>query len=60
VTEGPIPSPLRGESAQVQLAKYFVQLGGRPLPYKYTTLIDSPLRIQVQPEQTEYVLDLAP
>jgi hypothetical protein len=60
VTEGPIPPRLRGESAQAELAKYFVQLGGRPLPYKYTTLIDSPLRINVLPDQTAYVVDLTP
>jgi hypothetical protein len=58
VTEADIPPHLQGEAAQLELARYFQALGGRPIPLKYGDLTQSPLAIDVKPEQKDYALDL--
>jgi hypothetical protein len=60
VVEAELPSELKGESLQAQqdLADYLASLGGRPLPQKYASLVDSPLTVTVTAEQSEYAFDL--
>jgi hypothetical protein len=60
VLEGDIPQELRGESLEVQarLVKYQESLGNRPIPGRYGTVAQSPLKATVKAGQTEYPLDL--
>jgi hypothetical protein len=58
VVEANIPAHLQGEDAQVELAKYFRSLGGRPIPPKYGNLAESPLRATVKADQKEYGFEL--
>jgi hypothetical protein len=60
IVEAELPSELKGESLQAQqdLAEYLASLGGRPLPQKYASLVDSPLTVTVTAGRSEYVLDL--
>jgi hypothetical protein len=60
VVEAEIPPQLLGEAAQVELAKYFQQLGGRPLPRKYGDLTGSPLTANVSGKQKKYDFELTP
>jgi len=45
VAEADIPDRLLSESAQGELAKYKASLANRPVPLKYGTLAETPLRI---------------
>jgi hypothetical protein len=54
VLEAEIPERLLGENAQVELAKYFLSLGGRPIPPRYGNLAQSPLKATVKADQKEY------
>ena len=58
VMEAELPARLKGEDAQSELAKYFQTLGGRPLPDKYASLVDSPLTASVKAGQKDYNFDL--
>lgn len=58
VVESDIPKELQGENAQLELARYFRSLGGRPIPEKYADLTQSPLSITVTPDHGPYTLDL--
>jgi hypothetical protein len=58
VVEADLPDQLKGEDAQVELARYFRGLGGRPLPEKYGNLMQSPLVVDVKAGQKEYQFDL--
>jgi len=58
VLEADIPARLQSESAQADLARYFRELGGRPLPPKYANLAESPLTATVTPDRAEYDFDL--
>jgi hypothetical protein len=58
VMEADIPARLQSENAQAELAKYFRDLGGRPLPPRYANLTESPLIANVKADQTEYDFDL--
>jgi hypothetical protein len=62
VQESDPPRELLGESleAQDRLVKYYQSLGNRPIPGKYGTVVQSPLRTTVKAEQTEYDFDLIP
>jgi hypothetical protein len=59
VMESPLPARVRGEDAQVELAKYLQSLGGRPIPPKYANLADSPLTANVTADKKEHVLELS-
>jgi hypothetical protein len=58
VKETPVPENLRREQDGAVLARYRASLGNRPIPVSYTTTADSPLRIEVKPDQSVYDLDL--
>jgi hypothetical protein len=58
VMEADLPDALKGENAQLELARYFRSLGGRPLPEKYGDLTQSPLVVDVKADQKEYQFDL--
>jgi hypothetical protein len=58
VVESDIPPALLGENAQVELAKYFQSLGGRPIPPRYGNLTESPLTANVTADQKEYIFEL--
>ena len=58
VMEADIPAKLQSEYAQAELAKYFRDLGGRPLPPRYANLTESPLTATVTPDRAEYDFDL--
>jgi hypothetical protein len=58
VLEAEIPGRLLGEDAQVELAKYFRSLGGRPIPPRYGNLAESPLKADVKAGQKEYRFEL--
>jgi len=60
ITEAEIPARLKGEDLKVQeeLARYLRDLGGRPLPPKYSNLAQSPLTVTVTAGQKEYVIEL--
>src|SRR5262249_51519427 len=59
VNEGPLPDRLRSESAQAELARYRESLGGRPLPWQYLSLADTPLKVTVSAERKQYDLQLS-
>jgi hypothetical protein len=59
VTEAELPNLPRDEKRHPQTAEYFESLGGRPLPQKYTKLLDSPLTADVQAGRTDYDFDLS-
>jgi hypothetical protein len=61
VLESDAPRELMGESREVQLklAQYYRDLGNRPIPGKYGSVVQSQLRATVTTEQTEYDFDLA-
>jgi hypothetical protein len=58
VMESELPSELKSEEAQAELAKYFRSLGGRPLPPRYANLAESPLTADVTEGRREYNFDL--
>jgi hypothetical protein len=58
VLESEIPSELKREDAQLELARYFQSLGGRPIPPKYANLTESPLSVTVTSDRGEYNFDL--
>jgi hypothetical protein len=58
IVEADIPAALQGENAQVELARYFKALGGRPIPPKYGNLAESPLKANVSPDEKEYHFEL--
>jgi hypothetical protein len=58
VAEADIPRRFQGEGAQLELARYFQSLGGRPIPARYGDLTQSPLIVTVKAEQRDYPLDL--
>jgi hypothetical protein len=58
ITEADIPRHLQGEGAQVELARYFQTLGGRPIPLKYADLTQSTLTVTVTAGQKDYPFDL--
>jgi hypothetical protein len=61
IVEAELPADVKGESiaAQQALAEYLQSLGGRPLPKKYASLVESPLVVTVTAGQEEYPLDLS-
>jgi hypothetical protein len=58
IQEAELPSHLKGENAQEELARYFQKLGGRPLPPRYQNLADSPLTANVTEGQQTISFDL--
>ena len=58
VLEAEVPARLLGEDAQVELAKYFRSLGGRPIPPRYGNLAESPLKANVKADQKEHQFNL--
>jgi hypothetical protein len=58
VLEADIPARLQSENVQVELARYFQALGGRPIPPKYGNLAESPLTANVNADQKDYPLQL--
>jgi hypothetical protein len=57
VMEAELPSHLKGENAQRELAVYLAALGPRP-PERYTNLASSNLSVKVEAGKTDYALDL--
>jgi hypothetical protein len=62
VQESDPPRELLAESleAQARLVKYYQSLANRPIPARYATVVQSPLRVTVTAEQTEFDFDLTP
>jgi hypothetical protein len=58
IMEAEIPAHLKSEKAQMALANYLQSLGGRPLPERYTDLVNNPLVVNVNSDQKEYNLEL--
>ena len=58
VTEAELPGRLKGEDAQLELARYLRSLGGRPIPEKYGDLTKSPLSANVTADQLQYDFEL--
>jgi hypothetical protein len=58
VMEADLPANLQSEKAQLELAKYFRSLGGRPIPPRYTNLVDTPLTATVSEGRGDHALDL--
>jgi hypothetical protein len=58
VAETDLPPELKGEKGHPFLDQYRKSLGGRPLPPRYTSLVESPLTADVKAGQTEYPLEL--
>jgi hypothetical protein len=60
VTEGPPPADARGMDAQSQqrLAEHMNRLGNRKIPDHYGNYSQTPLRVQVVPEQKAYVITM--
>jgi len=56
-----IPSELRGhsEEAQERRAEYYDKLKNRPIPERYSSIVRTPLRIEVKSEQKIYTLLLS-
>ena len=59
ISEAPLPPELRGENAQVELARYFQKLGGRPIPQKYASLAENPLTANVKDAAKDFEFDLS-
>jgi hypothetical protein len=61
VLESDAPQELLGESpaAQAKLVGYYRSLGNRPIPGKYGSVVQSPLRATVTTDQTAYDFDLS-
>lgn len=60
VTEAPAPEELRGMDgeSQAKLAAHLRSLRNRPIPTKYASVLNTPLRVQVSKEKQEYELQL--
>jgi hypothetical protein len=58
IVESEIPARLKGEDAQLELARYFQSLGSRPIPVRYANLADSPFSVTVTADKGEYTFDL--
>lgn len=58
IMESEFPARLKSETMQVELAEYLKSLGNRPLPRKYSNLVESPLIVNVTPGQKEYQFNL--
>jgi hypothetical protein len=58
IQESEIPDNLRGESKRQDVGKYYESLGGRPIPVRYTRLVDSPLVVNVTPNKKNYSIAL--
>jgi len=58
VSEADIPVQLRGENAQRELAAYLRSLPNREIPRKYSSVMETPLRVTVTADQGDYKLEL--
>ena len=58
VMEDDLPRQLQSENAQLEMQSYYRSLGGRPLPQKYSNLVQTTLKVTVTADQAEYALDL--
>lgn len=58
IVESEFPARLKSETKQNELADYIKSLGGRPLPQKYSNLVETPLVVNVMPGQKDYLFDL--
>jgi hypothetical protein len=58
VTEPPVPDELRKEQDGRVIANYRAKFGNRPIPPEYSTVSQSPIKIEVKEGQTEYNIDL--
>ncbi len=61
VSEASLPEKFRSQSGEAQMAasKYLASLKNRPIPNRYANLAQSPLRVEVKPDQKEYKLELS-
>ena len=58
VTESDLPEKMRAEQDGRIVAKYRAGLGNRPIPPAYASFTQSPLKLEVTPDQAEYELTL--
>jgi hypothetical protein len=58
IVEAELPSHLKGEEAQRELARYLRSLGGRPLPERYGNAAQSPLSANVSESEKEHTFEL--
>jgi hypothetical protein len=58
VTEPPLPEELRNSRSTRELANFRAKLGNRPIPAKYSSVSQSPLKIEVKEGQEEIKLEL--
>jgi hypothetical protein len=61
VAEGPLPEDARGQSAAAQMkaTRFLAALKNRPIPERFATVAQSPLRITVTEGTTDYPLELS-
>lgn len=59
VSEGPVPQKLMSEEAQRELIAYRRSLKNRPIPRKYASPVNTPLKIAVDEGQADYNLELS-
>jgi hypothetical protein len=61
VAEGPPPKEARGMDgrSQAKLAEYMKGLANRPIPDSYGNYSQTPLRVEVTPNQKLYVLKMS-
>jgi hypothetical protein len=61
VIEGPPPAELRGMdgASQTKLAQYMNSLTNRPIPEIYANYSQTPLRVEVKPEQKTYQIRMS-
>jgi hypothetical protein len=58
VTDDDIPEELTPESRRAELQAYLRTLKNRPIPQRYQTPAESPLRITVQASEQDYKVEL--
>jgi hypothetical protein len=58
VAEAPLPDELRNSRDALEIARYRAKLGNRPIPSAYSSVSQSPLRIEIKEGQEAVKLEL--
>lgn len=58
VAEADVPTELLSENAQEELAAYRKSLSNRPIPTGYSSPVNTPLRITISADKSNYPIDL--
>lgn len=59
ITEGPIPDSVReSENEQIAATQFLASLEDRPIPVIYTRVADTPLEVEVTPEENQFDLEV--